>query len=224
MPDMQIHQIPSPNHGPRRGYDRPDMVVIHFTGMENADAACHRLCDPVPEVSAHYLIACDGRISQLVPEDARAWHAGQSFWQGVTDINSASIGIELDYPGALRNFPPYPASQVHALERLLRNILDRHAISPDRVLGHSDVAPARKPDPGAKFDWQRLARLGLAETTPKPATGPDDFKTALERIGYDPAVDATDAFRLRWRPQAIGASVTQEDIDLANALARRRLT
>ena len=219
-----MEQAPSPNFGPRRGCDCPDMVILHFTGMDDLDAARTRLCDPVPEVSAHYIVGRDGRVIQLVAEANRAWHAGKSHWAGWDDINSRSIGIELDYPGSLRNYPPYPEPQMSALEALLGDISARHQILPANVLGHSDIAPSRKPDPGPKFDWTRLARRGLAETTPKPVAG-IGFLAAMKRIGYDPdarEADLLSAFRLRWRQAAIGTPQDGIDDALATALAARR--
>lgn len=154
----RISQCPSPNCGPRRAGARPDMVVLHYTAMPTAQAALDRLCDPATEVSAHYLIAEDGRIWQMVPEEQRAWHAGRGQWGAVTDVNSASIGIEL----ANRGDHPFAEAQMAALETLLAGIMARWDIPPERVIGHSDMAPDRKQDPGRRFDWQRLARRGLS--------------------------------------------------------------
>lgn len=153
---MKITQTPSPNHGPRKGVDAPDMILIHYTAMETAAAAIARLCDPGPEVSAHYLICEDGKITQMVPEDRRAWHAGVSCWDGEEDINSCSIGIELANPGPLNALPPFPERQMSALEWLIADIRTRWAIPVSRILGHEDVAPGRKFDPGPKFDWARI--------------------------------------------------------------------
>lgn len=180
---------PSPNHGPRRGGAKPDIVVLHYTAMESFEAALARLKDPAAEVSAHYLIAPEGEIRRLVPEEARAWHAGAGGWAGVTDVNSRSIGIEIAHPGPLAGDPPYAAPQMRALESLLGGILARHAIPPERVIGHSDMAPARKQDPGIKFDWRRLALTGLSVwLDPRPAGGCADagaFQVAASRLGYD---------------------------------------
>jgi len=153
---MKITQVPSPNHGERKDCDQPDMIVIHYTGMETAEAAVARLCDPAPEVSAHYLISEDGQITQMVDETRRAWHAGVSAWEGVTDINSCSIGIELANPGPLLDHPPFPEPQIIALEWLIADIRCRWDIPQSRILGHEQVAPGRKFDPGPKFDWVRL--------------------------------------------------------------------
>lgn len=154
--------FPSPNHGPRL-LGPPDMVVIHYTGMETAAAARARLCDPAAEVSAHWLIGLDGGAEQLVDEARRAWHAGVSVWRGETDVNARSIGIELVNRGEAWGYHPFPEPQMAALERLLGAIMRRWPVAPADVVGHEDVAPGRKTDPGPKFDWARLRRLGLAE-------------------------------------------------------------
>jgi N-acetylmuramoyl-L-alanine amidase len=151
-------EAPSPNHGPRRGVAAPDMVMLHYTAMATAEAALERLRDPEAEVSAHYLIAEDGRLWRLVPEDRRAWHAGVAGWGAADDLNSRSIGIELANSGAM----PFTEPQMARLEALLGGILARHGIAPERVLGHQCTAPLRKIDPGPRFDWRRLAMRGLS--------------------------------------------------------------
>lgn len=153
--------FPSPNHGARR-LGAPDMIVIHYTGMESCAAARERLCAPEFEVSAHYLIDLDGTVEQLVEENRRAWHAGVSEWGGEADVNSRSIGIELANKGAGPDYHPFPAPQIAALEALINSIRSRWAIEPANIVGHEDIAPGRKIDPGPKFDWARLRRLGLA--------------------------------------------------------------
>ena len=155
---MEIVDRSSPNFGPRRGGALPSLVVLHHTAMATAEAALERLVDPAAEVSAHYLIAEDGRVWRLVPEEARAWHAGAGTWGGAADVNSRSIGIELANAGPLAGFPPFPEPQMAALEELLDGILARWRIPPAGVIAHSDLAPGRKADPGPKFDWLRLAR------------------------------------------------------------------
>lgn len=149
---------PSPNFGERKGGARPSLVVIHYTAMASAMAACERLCDPGAEVSAHYLIDYDGTVMSLVAEDKRAWHAGAGSWGEITDVNSHSIGIELQNTG----FEPFGEPQMAALEGLLSEIMNRWGILPEGVIGHLDCAPGRKIDPGPRFDWARLNRLGLA--------------------------------------------------------------
>jgi N-acetylmuramoyl-L-alanine amidase len=190
----------SPNFGERRGGATPDLVVIHYTGMESCAAAQARLCDTLAEVSAHYLISEQGEVLSLVDEAMRAWHAGAGAWGGVTDVNSRSIGIEL----ANRGDEPFPHAQMVALERLLADVMTRWSILPQRVIAHSDMAPARKSDPGARFDWQRLALSGLS-VWPSP-TEPRDFARMAHQFGYpdlDPAL-ILQAFRLRFRPWATG--------------------
>ncbi|MFN0264303.1 N-acetylmuramoyl-L-alanine amidase [Tepidamorphus sp. 3E244] len=151
---------PSPNHGERR--EGPvDMLILHYTGMETAKAAHDWLCDKASQVSSHYFVYEDGTVCQLVPEDRRAWHAGVSHWAGVSDINSRSIGIEIANPGHAGGYPDFPEPQMEAVTALCADICGRLSIPAKRVLAHSDIAPARKLDPGEKFDWARLAGHGV---------------------------------------------------------------
>lgn len=209
---------PSPNFGERRGVRRPDMVVLHYTAMRTAEEACARLCCAKAEVSAHYLIAEDGRLWQLVRDEHRAWHAGAGAWGAVRDVNSHSIGIEL----ANRGDHPFPAPQMARLGTLLRGIMRRWSIPPERVVGHSDTAMGRKIDPGARFDWQGLARQGLSIWP--DAAEPGDFRHDCGRFGYDVAQIATAdllaALRLRFRPWATGP-LDRTDRSLAADLAAR---
>lgn len=215
---------PSPNCGARRGGVLPDMIVLHYTAMANCEAAADRLCDPAFEVSAHYLIGADGAVIQMVDEALRAWHAGAGQWAGAGDVNSRSIGIELDNDGR----GPFPAAQMRALHRLLPGIMRRWAIGPDGIIGHSDIAPDRKSDPGPLFDWQGLARLGLSvwpEATPAPALPVDGavFRAALERFGYGPDLDddlLLRAFRLRFRA-GVDGPLDPVDMAMATDLGRR---
>ena len=194
----------SPNHGPRRDGAVIDMLVLHYTGMPTAAAALDRLCDAKTEVSAHYLIDEDGTVWRLVPEDRRAWHAGRAFWAGETDINSRSIGIELVNPGHEHGYRAFPEPQMSALLALCRDILARHAIPPHRVLGHSDVAPDRKSDPGELFDWRRLAVAGVGLWSDAVAGDTTDFAEAMRRFGYENASpDAIRAFQRHFRPAGI---------------------
>ncbi len=158
MAPLEIASHPSPNCGARRDGLTPALVVLHYTAMQNAEAAIARLCDPDAEVSAHYLISVTGGVTQMVSEDKRAWHAGAGAWHGQDDINSRSIGIELDNSGT----HPFPEPQMAALETLLAGIMARWNIPANGVIGHSDMAPGRKIDPGPHFDWARLARQGFA--------------------------------------------------------------
>ncbi|MFG6590655.1 N-acetylmuramoyl-L-alanine amidase [Sulfitobacter sp. 1A12157] len=198
---------PSPNCGPRRGGLRPRLIVLHHTAMTSAQAALERLCDPSAEVSAHYLISGRGEVVQMVEEDLRAWHAGAGQWAGEDDINSRSIGIELDNRGD----HPFSEPQMQALETLLPGIMARHGIPPEGVIGHSCMAPGRKFDPGPRFDWARLARRGLALPAGNgvlPAeVDLDTFREAARAAGFTaPCDDATllSTVRLRFRPQGRG--------------------
>ena len=216
MDDELVHnEQPSPNHDERA---LPvTMAVIHYTEMETATAALDRLCDADAKVSAHYLISRDGEVTRLVPEKRRAWHAGLSYWRGIRDVNSASVGIELDHPGHKFGYGPFPDAQFEALVPLLARIVKAHGIPRANVVGHSDVAPARKIDPGELFPWERLAEYGLCLPAPKIELGdPYDndgaFYLALERFGYDitEGHKAVEAFQRRWRPRKIDGEVDGE--------------
>ncbi len=194
---------PSPNFGPRRDGLKPVLIVLHYTAMESASAALERLCDPGPEVSAHYLIGGNGVLWQLVREEDRAWHAGAGEWHGQTDINSRSIGIELDNRGD----HPFSEPQMNALEQLLSKLMRRWSISPEGVIGHSDMAPGRKTDPGPRFDWQRLERQSLAAPTGTEAPSETTFRALAQVRGYTADVDddiLLNTIRLRHRPWATG--------------------
>jgi N-acetylmuramoyl-L-alanine amidase len=214
----------SPNFGPRRNGLRPELVVLHYTAMESCDAAERALCDPGCEVSAHYLISEAGEVRALVDEDMRAWHAGAGEWAGAGDVNSRSIGIELSNTG----LAPFAAAQMDALERLLLGILARWSIRPEGIIGHSDMAPGRKIDPGRRFDWQRLARGGLsvwpeiacAEDMPAPDT--HRFQYAALEFGYPNLADdlLLKTVRLRFRPCAEGP-LDATDMAIITDLAAR---
>lgn len=205
----------SPNFDER---DQPvSMIVLHYTGMEDAAAAIARLRDPAAKVSCHYLVAEDGQVLRMVPEEKRAWHAGRSWWRGIENVNSASVGIEIVNPGHEFGYRPFPEEQMDALIPLVAGILARHRVARANVVGHSDVAPARKQDPGELFDWARLARHGLA--LPRPTRGLVDpfwtdggFLLALERFGYDVSdpLAATVAFQRRFRPELIDGTIDGE--------------
>ncbi len=212
---MQMIDTPSPNFDMRA---LPvTMLVLHYTGMQDAAGALARLTDPAAKVSAHYLVDEDGTIHRLVAEEHRAWHAGRSHWRGVTDINSASIGIEIVNPGHEWGYRAFPDAQIEALIPLVHEIKERHAITRGNVVGHSDIAPTRKQDPGELFPWGRLARLRLA--LPRPARNLMDpgwsdggFLLALERFGYDVTDPdaAVVAFQRRFRPEVIDGIVDGE--------------
>ncbi len=156
----KIQSQPSPNHNERIG-GPADMLLLHYTGMETGEGALQRLCDPSAQVSAHYLVFEDGRIVSMVDEERRAWHAGVSSWAGDADINSRSIGIEIVNVGHDLGYPDFPSAQIEAVTALAVDIVGRHEIAAARVLGHSDVAPGRKADPGEKFPWAHLAEAGV---------------------------------------------------------------
>lgn len=206
---------PSPNHGPRPAGAATDILLLHYTDMARATDAVDRLCDPAAQVSAHYVVGEDGTVWHLVPESERAWHAGVSWWAGERDVNGRSIGIEIANPGHSHGYRAFPEAQMASLESLCREILARHPIPPHRVLGHSDVSPGRKIDPGHLFDWQRLARagIGLWPSDPAPAalSGAATL-AALAAIGYrtegdDPNTPANRAalaaFCRHWCPQGL---------------------
>jgi N-acetylmuramoyl-L-alanine amidase len=173
--------VASPNFGERRGGTRPNALILHYTGMPTAEAALKLLIDPASEVSAHYFVFEDGRIVQLVPESARAWHAGKGHWKGDSDLNSASIGIEIANPGHDGGAPPYPHCQIAATIALARDILSRWKIRRERVLAHSDVAPHRKRDPGEAFPWARLSESGVGHwVRPAPVSGRPLFRPEEE--------------------------------------------
>lgn len=205
---MDLQEHPSPNCNDRPVDFAIDMVILHYTGMQTATAALDRMCDAAADVSAHYMVDEDGTVYRLVPEDRRAWHAGVSYWQGATNINDRSIGIEIVNPGHEFGYRRFPEAQMTAVEQLLSDIVSRHGIARVRIVGHSDIAPSRKQDPGELFDWQRLAAAGLAiwpDTAADPVR-PEDTASALEQIGYDPKVplsDAVTAFQRRFVPHAV---------------------
>jgi N-acetylmuramoyl-L-alanine amidase len=211
----EIIDSPSPNFDDRA---LPiTMLVLHYTGMQDAASAIAWMRNPEAKVSAHYCVAEDGQVLRLVAEDKRAWHAGRSFWRGVTDINSASVGIEIVNPGHEFGYRPFPEEQMAALVPLVAGIVKRYNIAPANVVGHSDIAPARKQDPGELFDWARLAKLGLA--LPRPTRNLMDphwtdggFLLALERFGYDvrDKAAAVMAFQRRFRPELLDAEIDGE--------------
>jgi N-acetylmuramoyl-L-alanine amidase len=213
--ELVHREAPSPNWDERM---LPvSMVVLHYTGMQRAEDALERMCDAKAKVSAHYMIDEDGTVTRMVAEEKRAWHAGKSYWRGITDVNSASVGIELVNPGHEWGYRPFTDAQMEALVPLLASIVQRHKIPIANVVGHSDIAPARKDDPGELFEWEMLARYKLALKTPKPRISliydePSAFFLALERWGYDIADGhaAVRAFQRRWRPRIIDGEVDGE--------------
>jgi N-acetylmuramoyl-L-alanine amidase len=212
---MTMIDTPSPNFNARK---LPvSMIVLHYTGMVDGAAALERLCDPVAEVSAHYLVDEDGTIHRLVAEDKRAWHAGKARWRGIEDVNSASIGIEIVNPGHELGYRPFGEEQIDALIPLVARIKESHGITRGNVVGHSDIAPMRKQDPGELFPWHRLARLRLALPRPTknlmdPGWTDAGFLIALERFGYDVSdkLAAVVAFQRRYRPELIDGMIDGE--------------
>jgi N-acetylmuramoyl-L-alanine amidase len=219
---VELVAAPSPNFNARVG--PPDMVVLHYTGMQSGEAALERLRDPQAQVSAHYLIEEDGRTFTLVDEARRAWHAGVSCWGGERDINGCSIGIELVNPGHEFGYRDFPQPQIAVLIALLSEIRERWTVPDARILGHSDIAPRRKQDPGERFGWKRLAKAGHGlwvepSAAPGPSFSPGDegfpvamIRNALARIGYDcpPGQTYDDdlavlvaAFQRHWRPSLV---------------------
>jgi N-acetylmuramoyl-L-alanine amidase len=236
---------PSPNHSERKNSVAPDMIVLHYTGMRDNEAAIRQLCAPAAEVSAHYVVLQDGYILQLVAESRRAWHAGVSSWAGETDINSCSIGIEIANPGHDHSYPDFPKRQIAAVTALCRSIMTRHRITPDRVLAHSDIAPTRKQDPGEKFPWKVLAGSGIGLWV-KPArlepNGPifvlgetnpaiEELQRLLAKYGYGvnptgyldgTTRDAVAAFQRHFRPERVDGVVDGSTIVTMKALLAAR--
>ena len=242
-----IRWCPSPNFEPRREGCAVDMLILHYTGMETADAALDWLTCEESKVSAHYLVDEAGDIAQMVAERSRAWHAGQSYWAGETDLNSCSIGIEIHNPGHDFDYPAFPDVQMRAVETLCLDILSRHAIPPSRVLAHSDIAPGRKRDPGEKFDWARLARAGIGLwIEPAPLVGDvgvgvgDESETIAElqrwlrEYGYGVEVTSTygkglenvvEAFQRHFRSERVDGRADQSTREtLARLLAARQVS
>jgi N-acetylmuramoyl-L-alanine amidase len=232
--------ISSPNYNERRDGILPDMVILHYTGMENADGALNWLCQEKAQVSCHYFVYEDGRIVQLVGEDKRAWHAGQSCWKGETDINSRSIGIEIANPGHQFGYVDFPEAQMDSVIKLVGDIVARHAIPAADILAHSDVAPTRKEDPGERFDWRLLHAAGLGiwvEPSPiipgeKLALGEcseevKNFQSGLGELGFEIAASGdfddltfycTKAFQRHFRQEKVDGIDDLSTIDTLNRL------
>jgi N-acetylmuramoyl-L-alanine amidase len=219
---MDVIPAPSPNFDTRKG--PPDMIVLHYTGMQTGEAALARLRDPAAKVSAHYVVEEDGRVFTLVAEERRAWHAGVSFWKGERDINGVSVGIEIVNPGHEFGYRAFPDAQIAAVIELIGDIRSRWTIDDGRILGHSDVAPDRKEDPGELFPWDRLAKAGHGLWA-EPVAAPGDplgegaegvgvfaLQAGLTRLGYDCApsgkfdahtTTVVRAFQRHWRPSRL---------------------
>lgn len=240
---MQIVERPSPNHNARPGGRAPDMLVLHYTGMRTAAEALDRLCDPAAQVSAHYTVDEDGTVYAHVAEDRRAWHAGVACWQGETDVNGLSIGIEIVNPGHEFGYRSFPEAQMQAVLALSQAVVERYRIRPLRVVGHSDVAPERKTDPGELFDWPLLAAAGVsywpdartvqARLEAEPEADRQSIGRNLERIGYRWPAEPGDAgaakprgrtavlaaFQRRFRPVSVTGTADPETAALAAVVA-----
>ena len=224
---MTASERPSPNFDDRPPATPIDMLVLHYTGMESAEAALDRLCDPggpgADKVSAHYVIDEDGTVVSLVAEDKRAWHAGEAFWRGDADINGRSVGIELVNPGHEFGYRDFPDAQMAALQTLAKEILARHPIEARNVVGHSDVAPGRKTDPGERFDWAGLAAAGIGlwpAECPPIDSGPDEALNRLGEYGYgvsDPGAAVT-AFHRHFFPENLDGPAGPESLGLLKGL------
>jgi N-acetylmuramoyl-L-alanine amidase len=243
-----VHELrPACNFEPRREGMRPSILLLHYTGVATAAKAIAWLSQPESRVSCHYVIDEAGRITQMVAEEARAWHAGEASWAGETDINSASIGVEIHNPGHEMGYPDFPEPQLCAVEALARDILARHPIRPECVLAHSDVAPRRKIDPGEKFPWARLAAGGIGHWVPPAplveaepgigvgAAGPlfaevqrllQDYGYGIEPTGFvDGSTECVvKAFQRHFRPARVDGRIDQSTIATLERLAAARLT
>ena len=213
----------SPNFNDRLPGLPLDMLVIHYTGMKTCAEAIERLCDPEAQVSSHYVIEEDGTVHRLVDEDKRAWHAGVAWWRGAVDVNGHSIGVELVNPGHELGYQDFPEPQMVALTKLARSILMRHQIPAQNVVGHSDVAPRRKQDPGERFDWRRLAAVGVGlwvEGTTPVLMSDDQAQMLLSAYGYSvtdlPATIA--AFQRHFRPSKVDGVMDDETAGILKVL------
>ena len=210
---------PSPNFDSRPDGVPIDMLVVHYTGMETAEAALAHMCNAAAKVSAHYCIDEDGAITRLVPEASRAWHAGDSCWRGENDVNGRSIGIELVNPGHEFGYRAFPEIQITALTLLASAIMRRHPIPARNVVGHSDIAPARKQDPGELFDWQRLARAQIGLWPLPVSAKPKDVPKMLDEYGYSAKEEgAVAAFQRHFRPSKVDGVADKETAGLLAGL------
>lgn len=210
----------SPNCEARPKGGPIDILVMHYTGMRTAEEALERMCDPTAKVSAHYCIDTDGTIIRLVPEDKCAWHAGASYWRGFQNVNPRSIGIELVNPGHEFGYVPFPEVQMTALILLSSAVIRRHSIPKRNIVGHSDIAPSRKQDPGELFDWKRLALAGIG-LWPTPASGADseDVAMMVETYGYNIHEEgAIAAFQRHFRPSRVDGVPDEETADILAGL------
>ncbi len=201
------------------------MLVMHYTGMQDGPSAINWLANPESGVSAHYVVEEDGQIIHMVEEENRAHHAGLSYWRGISDVNSASIGIEIVNPGHEWGYRPFPKEQMKSVKKLAKKIIKRHNITPHNVIGHSDIAPDRKQDPGELFDWEYLAKHGLAIKRPTdnlldPLWNEDNFIQKLQYYGYGNAANdkMITAFQRRFRPHKVDGKMDEECRSILYAL------
>lgn len=238
---MFIAQTPSPNFEARKDGKKPSLIVLHYTDLPSAFESLKIMQDPAHKASAHYLVDEDGQITQLVPEDMRAWHAGASWWNGETDVNSISIGIEIQNAGHRGGCLPYPQAQIAAVTTLCKDIMQRHGIAKNNVIGHSDIAPARKIDPGEWFPWGALAMAGVGiwpEVSEEDefnadqiVKDEDEIKSLLCRFGYDSRLDLktlATAFQRHFSPDAFQSpdsigKMSLNDVQMLCALYRQKL-
>jgi N-acetylmuramoyl-L-alanine amidase len=235
--------IPSPNVNERRGGLGPELLVLHYTGLPTFGRSIEVLRDPRCEVSCHYVVDLDGQVVQMVPESLRAWHAGASSWCGVRDLNSQSIGIEIQNPGHCGGYPDFPPAQMTAVRALAADIVARHGIKPRNVVAHSDIAPGRKIDPGEKFDWPGLSRAGIGHwVVPSPVAIEDEglgpgasgdavevVQDALRTYGYgieaNGVFDAwtqtvVSAFQRHFRPERVDGRIDSSTVDTLDRLLK----
>ncbi|NDE90521.1 MAG: N-acetylmuramoyl-L-alanine amidase [Alphaproteobacteria bacterium] len=216
----------SPNFDARTGCTAPSLVVLHYTGMKDGAAALARLCDREEKVSAHYVVEEDGRIFALVDETMRAWHAGKSFWRGISDVNSHSIGIEIVNPGHEHGYRTFPDVQMHAVLELCQQIKTRYELPSNAFIGHSDIAPQRKEDPGELFDWKMLAQHGIGiwpdtKTQDAQPLSSAETQKLLEHIGYDCSGDLAlviTAFQRHYVPHNLSGVVDKETARILRAV------
>jgi N-acetylmuramoyl-L-alanine amidase len=231
---MMIVDAPSPNFGPRPEGKKVKYLILHYTGTPTAFEALRLLQggDPAHQVSAHYLVDVDGTVMRLVDENMRAWHAGKSSWEGEEDINSCSIGIEIQNPGHEHGYVPFPPEQMQAVTQLCRGIMERHHILPHHVIAHSDIAPERKEDPGELFPWKDLAEQGIGIWPESDLPEEGDIQSILTQYGYDPRLDPKTritAFQRHFEPDVfltpdrIGVA-SPNTVKIANALLKKKLS
>jgi N-acetylmuramoyl-L-alanine amidase len=217
-----VRDLPSPNHDDRPAGAPIDMLILHYTGMRSGEAAIARLRDPAARVSSHYVVEEDGTVFRLVDEGRRAWHAGVSHWRGHALLNGRSIGIEIVNPGHEFGYRPFPALQMGAVAELCRGVLARHPIPARNVVGHSDVSPDRKEDPGELFDWPGLAADGVGLWPGEAASPASDPSATLAAIGYRtelPLAVLLRAFQRHWRPERVDGIADPDTLARLGAVA-----